>query len=531
MENNWLDIQHRGFMAYLNETDRAEVCKKLNDKLAHADRTEEKVNTVLLDCKVNTDWIEQIEGTLPFLENAIRESRQFILRQGETVPIEKAKRVSKDSVAHLAKHGELITRIPEPEADLVPDKLYVTENVGTYSVYENRFLYMLLCYIRDFVGFRYKRIVDLTASFSSDISVNKEIFDETRTIRYALTYTETSKGMDGLWDSKTKKAISRILNILQTVDQLLRSELMKEISAAPMLKPPITRTNVLLHNPNFKAAFELYMFLAVYTGDGYEEVERYRNTEDFSDQMRADFAALMAQTSYLSYRNGGLYETLEERFLAEEKRRKEEAVKKQKEKLAALKAQIGEIDDTAFEYICALEQGYADLEEKADGLAAIEKQCAEAKRQLEMMTGQMEQLQAQMHKQELTLGEKIQENQRLSRQHAREMQNVQASVDRVKAQKAEAEQSFAAELERQRQDFLQEYGALLEKYRLLSARSHAAAELDGTQTTDEPFCGKEAFAGLEAEYEAFKRYFDRQWKLAKKQIRKEGLWHRKKNRG
>ena len=531
MENNWLDIQHRGFLAYLNETDRAETCQKLKEKFAYADRTEEKVNTVLLDCDVKTDWIVQIEGTLPFLENAIRESRQFILRQGETVPIEKAKRVSRDSVAHLSKHGELITRIPKPEADLVPDKLYVTENVGTYSVYENRFLYMLLCYIRDFVGFRYKRIVELAASFSSDISVNKQFSDETRTIRYALTYTETSKGMDGLWDDKTKAAISRILSILQTVDQLLRSQLMKEISAEPMLKPPITRTNVLLHNPNFKAAFELYMFLSQYTDDGYEKVERYRNTEDFSNQMRADFAALMAQTSYLSYRNGGLRELLEERFLAEEKRRKEETVKKQKQKLAALKARIGEINDTAFAYICALEQSYANLEEKIDGLVAVEKQCTEAKSRLETVAGQMEQLKAKIYKQELALDEKTQENQRLSMQHAQQLQDVQAAVDRIKAQKAEEQRSFAEELERQKQNFSQEYGVLLEKYRLLSARSRAAAELEDTQITDEPFCGKEAFAGLEAEYEAFKRYFDRQWKLAKKQIRKEKLWHRKKNRG
>lgn len=530
MENNWLDIQHRGFLAYLKETDHTDACKKLNHKLTHADKTEEKVNTVFLDCDVKTDWIEQIEGALPFLEKAIQESRQFILRQGETVPVEKAKRVSKESVEHLSRHVELITRIPEPEADLIPDKLYVTENVGTYSVYENRFLYMLLCYIRDFVGFRYKRIVELAASFSTDILINKEFSNETRTIRYALTYTETSKGMEGLCDRKTEEAISRILNILQTADLLLRSELMKDVSTSPMLKPPITRTNVLLHNPNFKAAFELYVFLAAYTEDGFGAVERHRNTEGFSDQMRVDFAALMAETSYLAYRNGGLHETLEKRFLAEEKRRKEEAAQKQKAKLAALKERIGRIDEAAFEYICALEQGYASLEEKIDTLADIEKQCVEAENKLDAAAAQIEQLQARMHSQELALGERIEENQRLSRQHALEMQNAQASVEQVKAQKAEAERLHDAEMEQQKQGFLKEYGTLLEKYRLLNARTRAAAVLEGNQTTAEPFEGKEVFAELEAEYEAFRRYFNRQWGLAKKQIRKEGLWHRKKNR-
>ena len=73
----------------------------------------------------------------------MRESRQFILRQGQTVPVEKVKRVSRASVEHLSRHSELITKVPEPGGDLRPDKLHMTENVGTFAVYENRFLYML----------------------------------------------------------------------------------------------------------------------------------------------------------------------------------------------------------------------------------------------------------------------------------------------------------------------------------------------------------------------------------------------------
>ena len=113
----------------------------------------------------------------------MRESRQFILRQGQTVPVEKVKRVSRASVEHLSRHSELITKVPEPGGDLRPDKLHMTENVGTFAVYENRFLYMLLCLIRDFAGYRYRKITELSASFSTDVTLHKEVSDSAGKIR------------------------------------------------------------------------------------------------------------------------------------------------------------------------------------------------------------------------------------------------------------------------------------------------------------------------------------------------------------
>lgn len=524
MENHWLDIQHRGYSAYLQETENADVCKKLTRAIVCADRAAEEMSTVFLDCEVKTDWIERIEAALPFIGNAVRENRQFILRHGETVPIEKAKRVSKASVEHLSRHSELITKEPRPEEDLIPDKIYMTENIGTYTVYENRFLYMLLCYLRDFVGFRYKKITESAASFSSDITVDKEFSDGTRKISYCLSYREVSQGMDGVCDPKTEAALSRIREILQTVEGLMRTDLMKEVSASPMLKPPITRTNVLLHNPNFKAAFELYAFLCQYTQDGYETVERYRDSGGFSDDMRWDFASLMAMTSYLSYRCGGLREALEERFLAEEKRRKEQQEQALKEKLAALKERIGQIDGAAFAYILALEERAAQLEDKADMLLAEEALRLEIQSRLEAVTAQIEPLQAEIKRLETALGEKIAEHHRLSEQHAREMHDARLRLEQEKARYEEAQQRFDAQMEQQKQEYLREYEALAEKYRLANARNHAIAQQQGQSPADEPLYTKEAFAQLEAEYEAFKRFFHSQWKIAKKQIRKDQLW-------
>lgn len=518
MENNWLDIQHRGFSAYLGETAEDESCKRMNRAIVCANNASESVDTVRLDCKVKTDWIEQIERALPFIENAVRQNRQFILRQGETVPVEKAKRVSRASVEHLSRHSELITTEPQPHEELRPDKIYITENIGTYTVYENRFLHMLLCYLRDFTGLRYQKIAELAASFSSDISVSRQISDKNRRISFHLTYSETSQGADGDCDSQSGSAIQRIKSILQTTELLLRTELMKEVSLAPMLKPPIARTNVLLHDPNFKAAFELYSFLVEYAEDGYEKLERYRYSGKLSDEMRGDFAALVSMTSYLSYRCGGFREELEERFQAEERRRKEEADRLNREKLAAMKETLGQISGPAFDYILALEQRVGDLEEKDTRLDAEMALRVEAEAKLNAAAEQISSLQTAAAELDAELRRKNEEVRSLTQQNAQIQETAEIKLRQAEAQQEEERQRFTEELDRQKQEFLRGYEALAEKYRLASARNRILSQ-DGGEC-----CTKESFAELEKEFEAFRRFYERQWRLTKKQIRKEQLW-------
>lgn len=518
MDRNWLDIQHRGFSAYLEETAEDPSCERLNRTIARTVSTEENADTVLLDCIVKMNWIEQIEQTLPAIEDAIHQSRQFILRHGETVPVEKVKRVSKASVEHLSRHSELITTQPQPGEGLIPDKIFITENVGTYSVYENRFLYMLLCYLRDFVGLRYQKIVGLASAFSSELSLSKQLIEGNRKISYQLTYSESTNGAEDNSDSQAAVAIRRIKSILQTVDSLLRTDLMKEVSSAPLLKPPIARTNVLLHDTNFKAAFALYTFLTEYAEDGYERVERYRHSGAFNEEMRGDIAALISITSYLTYRCGGFREELDERLRSEQILRKEQADKELRDKLAVLKETLGPLSEPAFAYILAMEQRVAALDEMEGRLAEGTKLWTEAQAKLADAEAQIAALQAEATELNGQLRGKNEQIGILTRQNEEINQNADLR-QRQAEEKLQAErQQFTAELDRQKKEFLCQYETLAEKYRLANARNRVYTQ------GGEQCCTKEAFAELEKEYEAFCRFYKQQWKLTKKQIRKETLW-------
>ena len=517
MENNWLDLQHRGYTAYLRETTDTDACRQWLGRVLGARASEEKIDTVFLDCRVITDWVEQIEKALPYVEKAVRESRQFILRQGQTVPVEKVKRVSRASVEHLSRHSELITTVPEPGGELRPDKLHMTENVGTYAVYENRFLYMLLRELQDFISYRYRKIREITESFSAELELSREVSDGQRSIRYHLTYQETDQTPEDLVSPQTRRAISRIGAIQQEVDRLLKTQLMAEVSAAPLLRPPITRTNVLLHNPNFVAAFELYSFLTEYGSDGFQPIERQRTEEDTLTQTGQEIATLVSLTSYLSHRWSGLLEALEERFDAEQALRREQEEQEQKARLAQLKARAGESPEAALSYMLELEQRNETLETYFDQIEAAKALHLESQAQLDQALQTQAKLQAEIALLEGSLLEKD----RLIRQSEQNQEHLHLTIRQLQEQENARldtlRRDYDLELQQQKQLFLQEYEALAESLRVENARHHAR------EGADTALSSREAFAELEAEYAAFRRFYKKQWQAAKRQIRHKHL--------
>lgn len=517
MEQNWLDIQHRGYWAYLQETKDHTACKRLCRAIKPTPGKPDRMETVLYDCQIDLLWIEKIEEGLPFIENALKESRQFILQQGEIVPIEKTKRVSRASVEHLSRHSELITRLPAPHESLTPDKLYITENIGTYAVYENRFLYMLLRELQDFISYRYRKIREITESFSAELELSREVSDGQRSIRYHLSYQESDQTPEDLVSPQTSRTVSRIRAMQQEVDRLLKTPLMAEVSAAPLLRPPVTRTNVLLHNPNFVAAFELYSFLTEYGADGFQPIERQRTGEDSLTQTGQEIASLVSLTSYLSHRWSGLLEALEERFDAAQALRREQTELEQKARLAQLKTRVGESPEAALAYMLELERRNEVLETYFDQIEAAKTLHLESQAQLE----QALQIQAKQQAQISSLEGNLLEKTQLIRQAEQNQEHLHLTIRQLQEQENTRldalRREYDLELQQQKQLFLQEYEALAESLRVENARHHAR------EGTDTDLSSQEAFAELEAEFAAFRRFYKEQWKAAKRQIRHKHL--------
>ncbi len=359
------ELHFQALRAFRKHTKDDENSKKLRNAIIHSNHKDQKFTTIKYDCEIDVDWVENIEEGLIYVEKAINEDRQFIRTEGEVLPIEKIKRVSKESIRHLASHSNFITRLPENKNDtVVPEKLYMVEKLSDYLVYENRFLYLLLRYVKDFIEIRLNKIRDKTTTYQSHLAIDKDIEETNRNIKYKLEYSDLYRS-DPLLKQRFDDIplVNRVETAYAVAVSLLARPLMKACAKAPLIKPPITKTNVLRMNQNFKASLKLYDYITSYSGEGYEIVEVKKTFQPLTPEMSDEIAETVELTSLIGYITGNdIRESMEQMVEEKEKKQKEAESKKKQDEIKRLKKRIVEMNEDPVKYIHALEKRNAELE-------------------------------------------------------------------------------------------------------------------------------------------------------------------------
>lgn len=550
---NHLDVYYRALLEYRALTSKDRDTSRIARAIAAANTDSEKIVVKRGLCEIDEEWVNEIEKGLVFVEKAIREERQFIYSNGEVVPIEKVKNVSKESVVHLAKHSDLITRVHEGE-DIVPDKLYTVERLNDYTVYENRFLYMLLCYLRDFVTLRYNNILDATNKYEGNLWVNKEVTLGKQTLKYTLNLEEVKRDDKFLREhNEAKYIIDRMDLILKTILALLSTPLMEYQSKAPMLRPPITKTNVLRMDNDFKGAVALYDFIVSYDKPGYTITQDVREVTQFGEELGEEMAEVGAMMSFLTYQYGlGIKSQLKKSYAEEEDRRRVEALQKQFEKIEAIKRKLLRNEVTAEEYIIEIEKQLRMLKKQNDTIEPLCKEIAELKdtqEKLNKKIGDLNEEIKELNNRILIIGqEHIKEVDDINKSYTsrisdimqrhdsevkdireqfnaetNELRNHLRDTDTKYREQIAALTDEAAQKSSEIEKLTASYAALEEQKIFCDARIHAYMYKNGEFTPEHNFTSKEQFQMLEKEYASFQKFFDGEWKKTKKQIRKELL--------
>lgn len=359
---NYLDVLYRAFLEYRDTTKSDRECLQQRGTVAKSDVENDSVAVERVVCEIDTDWIDAIEEGLTYIEKALAQERQFIRADGEIVPIEKVKRVSRDSVEHLSRHSNLITK-EQDGPDLVPEKIYTVERLNDYAVYENRFLYMLLSYLNDFISDRYTRILDLTNTYHGTASFSKTINTRQREIKFELKLDEKQRDDPIMRElNPCKNTLERINMLLKTVNHFLATPLMEEVAKAAKLKPPVTKTNVLKMDKDFKGAMALYEFISSYDRDGFT-IKRSNKRMMFTEFVADEFAELYMLTSFLTYEYGmGIKSYLKSHYDAEEKKRKLLFEQQRLEQIKRLRRHIAESGESPEGYMLLLEKQIKNYE-------------------------------------------------------------------------------------------------------------------------------------------------------------------------
>lgn len=241
------------FLKDIDKSEAKEFTQNTNSKI----EAKTKVHKVISD----TSWISMIEESIPYLDNIIRNPRRFIVQEENIVPIEKAKVVTEESIRHLAQNTNLIQDVQE-DGTVIPLKLLNVYREETVDLYENRFIKSLVDNLYQFVN---NKLAESDQRSYVDV-VNRVSYEaEKPTTKGKINVSLKLEGTSSEEIETEKKdghdIDTRIEHIKDVLAAFRSSQFIKSLAASQPVRSPIRKTNVILKEPNFIKALDLWEYL------------------------------------------------------------------------------------------------------------------------------------------------------------------------------------------------------------------------------------------------------------------------------
>ena len=291
-------MRELGIMELYEKTNKNKI-ENFEKELDSKVRVQTEVKKTIKDL----EWIDKIEETLPYIDNIFRSPNRFIVSNDEIVKIELAKKITVDSIKHLAKHTEMIQTVEEDTGDVIPAKILNANKEETYDTYENRLVYTLIQNCKMFIKRKKetieKQIVDEDKNNKKiEYRAKTKIKNENIDINMDLSsYLDTgdAKGKN----NENEEILEKIKQLEKKIDDItLSSDVYKIIDKLKitLLRDPIKKTNVILKNTNFQYAMKLWEYLKDNFDDKIEEINDNKDYED-----NGELKQLMDETFILQY--------------------------------------------------------------------------------------------------------------------------------------------------------------------------------------------------------------------------------------
>lgn len=399
--------------------------------------------------EIDTDWLEAIEGGLRYIDQAIRENRRFIVTQEEIVPIERARKITSESVRHLAQHTSLISKVEN--GYVTPEKILNVEKEETVVVYENRFLRTLVLELIRFV----ERIIDQIGKADDYIKYSVKMERKFRSVSdridlkfdYEYEQLKPSATEPNIAENVSEKSdIERVFRVKKILSDFMGTQLMKALTGSEPVRPPIVQTNVMKQNVAFKKSYELYTYIMSYNKPGYKVIVK---SDDgiFSKNTNTALSTMFYLTDFALAVNAN--ELLEKKL----HRAYERELKKEAE-IAALERQreIDEWNDRIAEAVRSTRDEYeAKLEEAAGELTRYKDLYEEYYANLTSMTARHEDLKKKYAVQETKFYDELEMVKRDYDAQITEIQRVNAAALAAKeSELAENTERYERELTQER---------------------------------------------------------------------------------
>lgn len=251
-----------------DQLDSDRLYESFRSSLSHS-RSTIALNRRLLEKDIDVSWVEAIETGLVSIDNVIRNPSKTITNVEEVVPIALSKKITVDSVKHLAQHTDLIQSVDPETGKITPSKVLNIHKEGSYLTYENKFVNTLIDRLFIFVNKRYEKLKAVSSSEEVFAMEYNTAFESGSGRKMKMTLNiETSDSLEAA-DENGSTLWDRVEKIRRIVEGYKSSPFCQQMGQN-YIRPPVMRTNAIMKNVDLKACLVLWQFIEGYDKTGYE---------------------------------------------------------------------------------------------------------------------------------------------------------------------------------------------------------------------------------------------------------------------
>ena len=227
-----------------------------DQEISQLSRTETKKYDLL--------WIQHFENAIPALENISKDPKKHIRLERYITPIELARKITNESVIHLASHTQYIKDI-DKDGNIIPNKILTVSAEDEYAIYENRFIKTCIERALNFINKRYDYITKHADTRDSDAVVVKNKVQVGDVLYEYETKVKISVPSADEGNRETNELLLKKITLLRRrLAYLAQSWFMEQLKDCKPVNSPIMLTNIIVKNPNYKKAHILWKFMESY---------------------------------------------------------------------------------------------------------------------------------------------------------------------------------------------------------------------------------------------------------------------------
>ena len=254
--------------------------------------TSEMYYTMNNSCdSLNFEWLDKIEEACPFIDQIVRHPKLTLVKEEVVSTIERAKKITSESVKDLAKHSNYINDMDEETGDIRPSKILEVRNEETFNIYENRFLYTFIHDLQRFIFEREDELKNIVLGNNKSLEYKAESIEDGKKINIELRISSEQKdnsNKDKNIDNLINKQLERIKAIKEFINSWFKSDMFKELDKlhVTFIKPPVKPTNIILKNPNFQLSVQMWEYIRNY-GFNLDEKDKEGLVSEGNDALKS----------------------------------------------------------------------------------------------------------------------------------------------------------------------------------------------------------------------------------------------------